>query len=324
MIQHHPAVIENKYLKLYLAIVNSHHREEENMERHHVLPRSLGGLDGDNVVKMSSRKHFLCHYLLPKFLTGKEKAKMINAFSIMKTSPGNLRYVNSRLYESYRSQFGSMQKGKVTIQRAGFTKFVDPTMVSSYLRDGWTCGNPNFTVKGLKYCNNGVINKTYRGDVPEGFVSGRLGGSCGGRVFVMKDGKTKRIKPEDLEFYTSRGWAEEKIGYNKGRTSVSKDGVVKMVSKEELDSYLRDGWIQQGTNQLGKEHGIFMHRGTEQKRVKKSDVSAAVAEGWSPGRTSSPNKGKSAMHKNGTVVFVDRSAVKTYEQDGYIKGRPPA
>lgn len=324
MILHHPAIVKNKYLKLYLAIVNSPHLEEENMERHHVLPRSLGGLDGPNVVKMSSRKHFLCHYLLPKFLSGAAKAKMINAFSIMKTSPGNPRYVNSRLYESYRAQFGSMQKGKVTIQRSGFTKFVDKSAVDAYLKDGWTCGNPNFTVKGLKYCNDGTINKTYSGDVPEGFVAGRLGGSCDGRLFIMKGDKVKRISPADLETYKRRGWIEGRLSTNKGRTSVSKDGVVKMVMKDQLDQYLESGWIQQGTNQLGKEHGIFMRRGTEQKRVKRLDVSAHTAEGWLPGRTSSPNKGKSAMHKDGTVIFVDRSELKQYEDRGYIKGRPPA
>lgn len=55
------------------------------VERHHILPRSLGGTDdSDNIVCLSAREHFICHWLLVKiYPTGTEHMKMAFALNMM-------------------------------------------------------------------------------------------------------------------------------------------------------------------------------------------------------------------------------------------------
>lgn len=57
-------------------------------EKHHIIPRSLGGSDEEqNLTLLTAREHFLCHWLLAKhykkFGTKKESGKMIAAFTQM-------------------------------------------------------------------------------------------------------------------------------------------------------------------------------------------------------------------------------------------------
>lgn len=46
-------------------------------ERHHIVPRSLGGPDTpDNLVRLTPKEHFVCHLCLVRTTHGREKAKM--------------------------------------------------------------------------------------------------------------------------------------------------------------------------------------------------------------------------------------------------------
>ena len=73
--------LQNKYTRCYYSIINSAMSRslpnEIYTERHHVIPRSLGGSnDPSNLVKLTAREHFICHLLLPKMLTGIDKRNM--------------------------------------------------------------------------------------------------------------------------------------------------------------------------------------------------------------------------------------------------------
>lgn len=77
----------SKYTKLYeLIIYQALNRVNTRpTERHHIIPKSLGGLDdASNIVKLSYREHFLCHLLLTKMTQGENKRKMIYAMWMMK------------------------------------------------------------------------------------------------------------------------------------------------------------------------------------------------------------------------------------------------
>ena len=75
--------IQNKYTKLYFKIISQGTKIKPNnlyTERHHIIPRSLGGVDKkDNIVYLTATKHFECHRLLIKMTDGLEKGKMWNA-----------------------------------------------------------------------------------------------------------------------------------------------------------------------------------------------------------------------------------------------------
>lgn len=104
--------LNNKYTKLYNKLV-SRSSLNSYTEMHHIIPRSLNGGDTkDNIIKLSAREHFICHYLLTKMITKNtpEYFKMIKAFMKMKQESSNQhRYFNSRLFESKRKEFSAAQ-----------------------------------------------------------------------------------------------------------------------------------------------------------------------------------------------------------------------
>lgn len=71
-------------------IINAKIRREIDIgERHHIVPKSLGGTDDkENLVKLTFREHFVCHHLLWRFTTGKDKRKMCFAFNKMVNRSG--------------------------------------------------------------------------------------------------------------------------------------------------------------------------------------------------------------------------------------------
>lgn len=97
------------YRKIYDDLINkakSREVPEGYSERHHIVPRSLGGSDAsENLVNLTAREHFIAHALLVKFTTGKEKAKMYSALWAMCNFNSKVRYqANSTLYEIVRKE----------------------------------------------------------------------------------------------------------------------------------------------------------------------------------------------------------------------------
>jgi len=102
----------NKYEKWYNSIIsNAKLRTIAGYkERHHIIPVSLGGSDNkENLVDLTAREHFICHWLLIKTQTGEAKAKMIYALNGMKRNGHcTQRYetkITSRVYENLKKEF---------------------------------------------------------------------------------------------------------------------------------------------------------------------------------------------------------------------------
>lgn len=71
------------------------------VEKHHIIPRSLGGSDTEeNIVELTAREHFIAHLLLSKIHGG----KMIYALYLMTTREG---YTN-RVYGQVRQEFAKL------------------------------------------------------------------------------------------------------------------------------------------------------------------------------------------------------------------------
>ena len=102
----------NKYTKWYNQITDRARDRviEGYTEKHHIKPRSLGGTDDtDNLVELTAREHFICHWLLTKMTAGEDRAKMIYALNGMKRSNKFAqRYetkITARVYESLKKEF---------------------------------------------------------------------------------------------------------------------------------------------------------------------------------------------------------------------------
>jgi hypothetical protein len=91
------------HLKVYNLIIENaiKHPPDGYSEQHHIIPKCLGGTDEiTNLVMLSARQHYLCHWLLAKHHNIK---KLWAAFAMMTVSSSkHKRIKNSRLFERAR------------------------------------------------------------------------------------------------------------------------------------------------------------------------------------------------------------------------------
>jgi hypothetical protein len=105
--------LQNKYTKCYYSIIDRAKSrdlpKEVYIERHHIIPKSLGGSnEQNNLVTLTPREHFICHLLLPRMLTGVNKRNMTFAiWSMMNRDHSKQRArhkVNSHVYQRLKNQ----------------------------------------------------------------------------------------------------------------------------------------------------------------------------------------------------------------------------
>ncbi len=116
---------ESKYSRWYeQLVVRAQTRslpEDTYYEKHHIFPRSFGGSNKKiNIVKLTAREHFICHWLLVKMLPfGVFRSKMYRALSFMKAinHDNQKRYstaITSRVYEKIKPEVVKIQAEAMT------------------------------------------------------------------------------------------------------------------------------------------------------------------------------------------------------------------
>jgi hypothetical protein len=59
-------------------------------EKHHIIPKSLGGSNEENnLVNLTAKEHYICHLLLIKMTEGKARTKMRYASYMFSRNPNN-------------------------------------------------------------------------------------------------------------------------------------------------------------------------------------------------------------------------------------------
>lgn len=107
--------LQNKYTKWYYNIINKAKSELRRKktgtyyERHHIIPRSLGGKNDKNLVLLTGKEHFLCHLLLVKMTTGNNRIKMLHAVDML----SNSKRVMSRNYQSFKEELAKARSTKM-------------------------------------------------------------------------------------------------------------------------------------------------------------------------------------------------------------------
>lgn len=121
--------IKNKYYKWYFSIIkNAQDKTPNNLnykESHHIIPKSIGGDNSSkNLVSLTAREHFLCHWLLTKFTQGIEKRKMSYALWAMMNieNDHHRRYkISSKVYSLLKEKmaliFSEQQSGKIRSEK---------------------------------------------------------------------------------------------------------------------------------------------------------------------------------------------------------------
>jgi len=195
----------NKYQKWYDSLIlkaQSEIRSKKNSyyERHHILPRSMGGTDDPtNLVLLTAREHYIAHLLLVRFVSGHSKYKMVAALArFFKKVAANSH--NYELYKKTMSKYSSGEYnssfGKIWIHNT-FTKeihYVRKTEFDSYDKSVYS--------KGLPEQRGG-----YRG-----------------YTWIYKGPQRKAVSPERMEQFLNDGWI-------KGRYVPQKEGHYDKMSK---------------------------------------------------------------------------------------------
>lgn len=99
---------ENKYHRWYFQIIKNAQSRVLDIysETHHIVPKCLGGDDSrENLVELTAREHFICHWLLTKFvLINREKMDYALWLMINVENKFQEPYkINSKTYEILRS-----------------------------------------------------------------------------------------------------------------------------------------------------------------------------------------------------------------------------
>jgi len=122
------------YQKIYNSLIDlakSRNWTRKNsgcyVERHHIVPRSLGGTNNkENLVFLTAREHFVAHWLLFKFKVGEDKSKMARAwFRMCQTNDFQIRY--SKHYEKARIAFSEHNP----FRNEGFISSVKERMIKN-------------------------------------------------------------------------------------------------------------------------------------------------------------------------------------------------
>lgn len=96
------------YIRIYEQLIKSRLQENEYTERHHIIPKCMGGGDVEsNIATLSARKHLIAHKLLCKIYPENAKLKIALFFMLSCNRYGRAR--NSKEYATVR--------GKVSLQR---------------------------------------------------------------------------------------------------------------------------------------------------------------------------------------------------------------
>jgi len=135
---------ETKYEKWYRNIIeNAKNRNKkiENGEKHHIVPRSLGGDNSkENIVTLSLREHFVCHKLLVKMHRGKNKHKMLHALFGMSATRGIS--LPSKLYAKAKEAMINgwvkapmSEAGRISISEQAKARWQDPKWRKTFLEN---------------------------------------------------------------------------------------------------------------------------------------------------------------------------------------------
>jgi len=239
------------YSKVYFSTIEKAvqrgWKKARGRERHHIIPHSLGGSnDKSNLVYLSCREHFLCHWLLVKMTKGEYYHKMVYALMGMRaTNEHQERYhtvFTARVYEKYRIEHaeyhsklmksknlvawnkGRKLEGEELEQHRERTKnrVIDPInqaagqkkrikKVKGQKRTDKTKKLMSVASKGIP---KGPQSDEHRLAISKGSVgikktkkhSTNIAKAVLGNISINKNGIEKKVKEDKLQSYLSLGW----------------------------------------------------------------------------------------------------------------------
>ena len=239
----------NKYSKTYYSLIEKAKqrcwKKAKGRERHHIIPQSLGGTDEkDNLVYITPREHFICHWLLIKMTEGDERGKMLYALQGMKAeNKFQNRYhtkITARVYEKYRLEHADNHSKKMKgrpawnkgrkLEGEKLEEHRERTRNRKIDPIKQALGQQK-RIEKIKGQKRSEETKKLMSLAAKGKSKGpqsdehRLAISVGGKGIKKKEGHGSNVAKANI-----------------GCISINKDNVEKKVKKDTLQNYLDDGW----------------------------------------------------------------------------------
>jgi len=243
-------MITNKYSKLYYKITSNAKQRiiEGYTELHHIIPQSMGGNnDKENLVELTAREHFICHWLLVKMTEGDDRSKMLYALKGMKAeNKHQQRYhtkITARVYETYRIEH-SINHSKVMKAKNLVPWNKGGVEITDEHRENLQNAARNRKIDPIKQAEGQqkrIAKVTGRKDSDEAklkksiALKGKLKGPMSEEQKIKISENSKGIKKKE-------GHGSNVAKANIGCISINKDNIEKKVKKDTLQCYLDDGW----------------------------------------------------------------------------------
>ena len=167
------------YYKLYHNLVSFRLKYPASgyTERHHIIPRSMGGVDDDtNIVTLTGREHWIAHLFLYKIYKNSQMAHACHMMAMRCEERGVPQVRNSRMYEQIRKICAKATSKRMKLAQKGERN-------SQY---------------GTRYICNVVLKENRKirreDEVPEGWILGR-------NRWKEIDKRAERSKREKLQKY---------------------------------------------------------------------------------------------------------------------------
>jgi len=243
-------MLTNKYSKIYFSITsNAKQRITEGYtELHHIIPQSMGGSnDKENLVELTAREHFICHWLLVKMTEGDDRSKMLYALKGMKAeNKHQQRYhtkITARVYETYRIEH-SINHSKVMKAKNLVPWNKGGVEITDEHRENLQNAARNRKIDPIKQAEGQqkrIAKVTGRKDSDEAKLKKSLALKGKPKGPMSEEQKQARSITMTGQKKT-KSHATNVANAVLGNISINKDNIEKKVKQDTLQSYLYDGW----------------------------------------------------------------------------------
>lgn len=154
---------DNKYTTWYYSIIAKADNINTGgyVERHHIIPKSLGGSnDQSNIATLTAKEHFVCHLLLTKMVVGMDRKRMFNALRKMSHSKSTQQRITltSRQFQYLSEGLSVYNKGQYN-HMYGKTHTKEVKNLLSKLHKGKIISKDH--INRIKESNTGINNFFY-------------------------------------------------------------------------------------------------------------------------------------------------------------------
>ena len=241
--------IENKYKTWHDNIIaNGKNRVLDcYKEKHHILPRCLGGKDNkENLVELTAKEHFMVHMLLCKFTVSLARRSMLYAFKAMSTMRyGKRKYkLHSRTAGILREKFYKSLKGRKDSEETKKKKSL------AFMGKN----NPNYGKKFSKEHKrklseaktgkkHNLYGKKHKPETIQKMINKKLGKKHSKETLLkMRNSKLGKTLSESAKLKLSKLHKGNK--HTLGMICINKYNKTKMIYKNELENYLNIGFVK--------------------------------------------------------------------------------